>query len=118
MNVGDLLEAVRGLTASQLDALSLQWLETHAAAQPEAWQRAYVAARAHPALWEETWETVWNAAGDILQSRTDDVATFRRWESARAAIRDAALALVLRETIDPSDFATLVAPWTSVVGEA
>ena len=93
-----LIKRARRLTPEEATALDEAW----SGASHSSWSRAYkTATRNHR---DGPWYDARAAISD------------RGWEPARAALYDAARALVVRDLINPDDFETLVAPVASVLG--
>ncbi len=117
-----LLHRISRATAQQLDALAAAWEASRpvdgTGAQAEALTVAGYAATlaGRSALWEQTWDKAWNAARERVAHSARDARQAVGWDGARAACRDAALAVLMRDKILPARFDTLTAPWVQVMG--
>lgn len=111
--IEELLRRAQSLTPAQLDRLGGAWQPSH-----DAFEAAWRAAGSAGMLprWHEVWRVAWDATRSVVLASTDSPLQVLDWEGARAAVRDAALALLMREHLTESQFADLACSWIGVMG--
>ena len=111
--VAALIEAVRGLTAGEVNVLG--------AALDVAWGCASLAARdaARDAAWraarDAAWRAAWDAARDAARDAAQDAAWAAAWGCVSLAARDAVEALIVRDLISREHYDALTSPVRSFI---